>query len=237
MIYIALKGLIMTLVVARQVNDEVYIVGDTKFTEVPGSILSESKKYIGGLKVVLLAPGICVGFSGNVEIARNAIQGVYDKGVNLFEKNHAIDYFFEHHRYSMEKDPDNATDFIIAVIVERNEKPGTFLKEIFRIADLKVSWENESTYIGSNDGFNSFQESFHHGSQHHGSQKSEATTFLIMRLGAIGRPGFDQSLSAARRAMQDVIDNPNMLNVDGYCTVVVSEENQFRCFDRVMTVW
>ena len=60
----------MTLIVARQVNDEIYIVGDTKFSD---SRLSEAARYRGGLKIVVLAPGLCVGFAGNVEFASDAI--------------------------------------------------------------------------------------------------------------------------------------------------------------------
>ena len=211
----------MTLVVARQVNNEVYIVGDTKFTGPLDSVWSESRKYIGGLKVVLLTPGLCVGFAGNVEIARDAIQGVYDEDVNLFDKNHAIEHFLKHHRHSMEKS--STTDFIIAGIVECYEQPGTFLKEIFRIADSKVYWENETTHIGDRDAFNCFQEDFHHG-----SQKQNVPTFEVSKLGTKERPAFNQALSAAMHAMQGVIDNPKVLSVDGIRTVVISEEDQFK---------
>lgn len=208
----------MTLVVARQVNNNVYIVGDTKFTD---SRLRESGQYIGGLKVVLLTPGLCIGFAGDVEFARRAIQGVYDKEVNLFDKNIAIEYFLKYHRDSVGNGL--ATDFIVAVITECNEQPGAFLNEIFRIANLEVYCENDAAHIGDNEAFNYFQEGFHHDQQYSG-----VPTLSISRLGDIGRPDFDLSLSSALNAMQGVIDNPEVLSVDGIRTAVVSEKDQFR---------
>lgn len=211
----------MTLVVARQVNNEIYIVGDTKFTANESSSWPEPKKYIGGLKVILLNPGLCVSFAGNIEIARDAIQGIYDKNVNLFNKNCAIEYFLEHHKYSVQNC--STTDFLIASIVECDEKPGAFLKEIFRIADSKVYCENEAAYIGDEEAFNYFQEAFHCG-----HQNNSVPTFEIYKLGSRKRPGFDQSLSTAIFAMQGVIDNLAILSVDGIRTVVISEEDQFK---------
>jgi hypothetical protein len=214
----------MTLVVARQVSDEVYILGDTKFSDNDDRGWSESKKYIGGLKVILLAPGLCVGFAGNVEIARDAIQGIYDKGVNLFDKNRVIEHFLRHNTHSINLNPEDPAEFIVAVIIERSQQPGTFLKEIFRIADSNIYWENETTHIGGpNQAFNCFQEAFHNG-----YQQSYAPLLEITKLGKKERPGFDQSLSAAMKAMQDVIDNPRIVSVDGIRTVVISEEDQFK---------
>lgn len=218
----------MTLLVARQVNNEIYIVADTKFDDGGNSTRSESKKYIGGLKVVLLTPGLCVGFAGNTEIARNAIQGLYDSSVNLFDKNQAIEHFLKQHVLSVTLGRADETEFVVAVIVECHERPGTFLKEIFRIADSKVYWDNETTHIGDRNAFGCFQEAFHNG-----STNLNAPTVEMVRIGSEERPGFDQSLSAAMRAMQNVIDSANIPCVDGIRTVVISEENQFRYLEYI----
>jgi hypothetical protein len=211
----------MTLVVARQVDNEVYVIGDTKFSEHEEGNWSETKKYIGGLKVVLLAPGICVGFAGVVEIARRAIQGFYDQQINLFDKNLLIEYFLQHHRQAAENGAQ--TDFVIAVIAEANEQPGTYLKEIFRIADSQVYWENEATQIGDKIAFNNFQEFFHRG-----CKNANMPTFQISKLGTKELPLFHHSLSTAMSAMQGVIDNTKIHSVDGFCTVVISDGDQFR---------
>jgi len=109
------------------------------------------------------------------------------------------------------------------VIVESNESAGKFVKEIFRISDSKVYWENETARIGDLDAFNYFQEAFHNGGRGPNLPRLE-----ISKLGVTARPGFDQSLSSAMSAMQCVIDNPKMLRVDGIRTVVISEEGQFK---------
>lgn len=218
----------MTLVVARQINKEVYIVGDTKFAPHAYKDLSQSSQYIGGLKVVILAPGLCVGYAGNTEIARNALQGVYDQEVNLFDKNAAIEHFLKHHVESVRRGTDLETDFIVVVIVELNEQPGEFQKEIFRIANSKVHWENEASHIGDSGAFGYFQEVFVDG-----RKERDTPIFEISRLGTGAHPEFHQSLSAAMNAMQATIDSPGVGSVDGIRTVVISEGNQFRYVESI----
>jgi hypothetical protein len=214
----------MTLVVARQIDSEVYIVGDTKFTD---DAESETDQYVGGLKVVLLTPGLCVAFAGDVANAKKAIQGIYDKDVNLFDKNLLLEYFLKHHKDSQ---PDSSTEttFIVVVIVQFNEQPEQFLKEIFRISDSKIHWENETTHIGDSEAFNFFQKA-----SHEGDFKSEVPNFEISRLGLKERPKFDASVSTAMRAMQSVINSQEIKSVDGYRTVVISENDQFRYIEYV----
>jgi hypothetical protein len=219
----------MSLVVARQVNGEVYIVGDTKFTAHADSGKSQTAQYLGGLKAVILCPGLCVCFAGNVEIARDAIQGIYDTGVNLFEKNLAIEHLLGHHKRSVALGPESETDFIIAVIVQRNDLPGTYEKEVFRIADSKVHWENFATHIGGSNGFERFQQVLHSG-----VRAAPVPTFESSKLGVNQRSGFDESLSAAMRAMQEVVDDTNVPTVDGIRTVVVSEHDQFKYLEYVL---
>lgn len=215
----------MTLVVARQVDGEVYIVGDTKFTD-DGK--SQTEQYIGGLKVVLLTPGLCVAFAGDVANARKAIQGIYDKDfLNLFDKNLVIDYLLQQHIASLPGSASEAT-FIVASIVEVYEQPGTFIKELFRIAGSTVHWENETTHIGDSDAFDCFQQI-----SHGATLKVEVPVFEISRLGSTSRPNFDGSLSTAMRAMQGVIDYKSVSGVDGYRTVVISENNEFRYVEYV----
>lgn len=218
----------MTLVVARQVDNEIFVIGDTKFTADAEDCKSEASQYIGGLKVVLLTPGLCVAFAGNVQDAKNAIQGIYDEGVNLFDKNLVLEYFLGHHQRSLQRDKDNGATFVVAIIVGSNEQSGSFVKEIFRIADSKIHWENQTAHIGDGDAFDSFQKVIHGG-----LQNSKKPTFEIASLGERERPQFNISLSAAMRAMQDVIDNPQIPSVDGYRTVVISDDDQFRYVEYV----
>lgn len=216
----------MSLIIARQVDGEIYIVGDTKVTDEARSWKgdkSEREKHIGYLKVVLLAPGLCVGFSGDPEVARDAIEGIYDKNINLFDKNITIDHFLKFHRASIARG--NSTDFIVASIVECHDQPGAFEKELFRIADSNVYVEKVPAHIhiGNDDAFNKFQEAFHGA-----NQTTPVPTFEISRLGNKERPNFDRSLSSAMHAMQCVIEDVDISNVGGIRTVIVSEDDQFR---------
>lgn len=211
----------MTLVVARQINNEVYLLADTKYIPTIESATSSSHSYKGGLKLVILTPGLCVGFAGNTEFSRRAMEGIYDKEVNLFDKNQVIKYFLDFHLAS--QNDDNTTDFIIALILECDDKNGGYIKEIFKIANSKVNWENVTAYIGDSDAYSCFQEILHEG-----NKKLNVPTFEITSLGINERPAFNQSLSNAMHAMQGVIDNTNVLTVDGIRTVVISDKDQFR---------
>ncbi len=216
----------MSLIIARQIAGEIYIVGDTKFSVNESEGWPNARQYLGGLKVILLGPGLCIGFAGNIEIARNAIQKVYDKDVNLFDKNLAIEYFLEHHKTSIDRG--DTTDFIVASIVERCDQPGMFEKELFRIADSNVYCENTTTHVGDIDAFHKFQE------VSHGAKRViPIHTFEISKLGSKERPDFDRSLTTAMNAMQHVIDDINIPSVDGIRTVVVSEEDRFRYVEYV----
>jgi hypothetical protein len=223
-------GFIMSLIVARQVNDDIYIVGDTKFSQPDNSDWSRSRQYLGGLKAVILNPGLCVCFAGTIHYAQDAIQGIYDKAVNLFDKNAAIDYFLRYHLDSFNEDsPDDSTDFLIACIVEKADAPGYFTKEIFRIADGQVFFENEATRIGDQQAFREFQRI-----SLQDPASVPVSTFEISRLGPIPRPLFDASLATSMRAMQHVIDSTQFASVDGIRTVVVSESDQFRYLEYVL---
>ena len=212
----------MTLVVARQINNEVYLVADTKFTPTVESVISQSSMYIGGLKLIILSPGICIGFANNTEFARKAIEGIYDKNINIFDKNLLIDYFLNIHLLSVTEG--GTIDFIIALILE-SEDNETFTKEIFKIADSKVSWENTTTYIGDNEAFNVFQDISH---------KRLSNSNIPTKLGISKQPDFNQSLSSALFAIQSVIDNPLILNVDGIRTAVISEAGQFKYTEYIL---
>ena len=211
----------MTLVVARQISNEVYLLADTKITPTIASAISSYISFNGGLKLVILAPWLCVGFANNTEYARKAIEGIYSKDINIFDNKQIINYFLNIHLASIEAG--DSADFIVALINECKGIDGTSTKEVFKIADSKVSSENISTYIGDNAAFNCFQDI-----SHNGRTDPYSPNFEISKLGKKERPEFDKSLCTAMIAMQGVIDNIDILVVDGIRTTVVSEENQFR---------
>jgi hypothetical protein len=211
----------MTLVVARQIDGEVFLVADTKFTAPAHEGKSNAEQYIGGLKLVLLNPAVCVAFSGNIHFAQNAIQGIYRKNVDLFDKNALIDYFLSHHRLSRDMGADCEVDFVLAFSLETPN--GAYLKELFSIKDGEVRWDNQATYVGDAKGFDLFQATFHRA-----QAVADGSVFELTRLGSTARPTFDGQLTSALRAMQVVIDDSSITLVDGLRTAVVSEGGRFR---------
>lgn len=208
----------MSLIVTRQINDEIFVVADTKFTVNETDTKTQAEQYIGGLKVVILAPGLFVAFAGIVEYARKAIERIYDKGLFLFDKNQVIDYFLSHHNRASHQ-----TDFIVGVIVEERDNPASFEKEFFKIANGEVQWEKQVAHIGDEDAYSKFQSYFHSD-----ENKSPIPTFEISRLGKNQIPEFHSHLAKSMEAMMQVIDDPDISAIDGIRTVVISEENQFR---------
>jgi hypothetical protein len=222
----------MSLIVARYIDDEVFAVADTKFS-IPaendsrlnseGYRANQSKEYIGGLKIILLNPGLFVGFAGNVDFAKNAIEHIYDKGINLFDKNQMIDYFLDHHKKST-----GETDFIVGVIVEKDGEADSFEKEIFKISNNQVIWEKHAAHIGDEEAFSKFQECFHNG-----KNNNSIPTFEICHLGDKEISGFHRNLTKSMAAMRSVIEDSQISAVDGVSTVVISEGNQFRYVEYV----
>jgi hypothetical protein len=217
----------MTLVVARQIDGDIYFVADTKFSAVEHMSTSSADQYIGGLKLVILNPAVCVAFAGNTAIAQDAIQGIYSKAIDHFDKNEVINYFLSHHRRSLDLGPNNEVDFVLAFSLET--AAGEYLKELFRIAGGEVHWDNEATYVGDHAAFELFQTAFH--DEH---AIPDGPMFQLTRLGSESRPALDAHLTAALRAMQVVIDSTSIASVDGIRTAVVSEEGRFHYVTGVM---
>ena len=139
----------MTLVVARRHEERIYIVSDTKFTpEIVGGGRGQTP-FIGGLKIVVLHPGVAIAFAHNVESARQAIEGIHSGGVDLFNKDTVLNYFLDHHRRSVQRGSYATVEFIAAFELDTRDS------ELFLIKNGEVAWV-DAGYIGSPIAYNSF---------------------------------------------------------------------------------
>lgn len=184
------------------------MVGDTKFTPDISGGRDGQLHFIGGLKIVVLHPGVAVAFANNVRNAQQAIEGIHSRGVDLFNKNAVLDYFLDHHLRSQQRGPNAMVEFIAAFELDDQTS------ELFLIKDGIVEYV-DTGYIGSPIAYNSFR--------HHQD-----------RLGATLR--IESSLAIAMHALDAVILDPNpaFQTVDGFTVGLrQSADEGFRYVQRI----
>lgn len=131
----------MTLTVARVTPRGVWLTSDMRITD-PSAV--KTPGFLGAaLKLVLLSPTFCVGYSGRVSSAIPAIKEVLDQDM---PPNRATELLLRIHR----EDP--GVDFVAARI-----DPSALVAIKDGCATL-----GEAAWIGDPDAFNRYQELFHH---------------------------------------------------------------------------
>lgn len=223
----------MTLVVAGKADQHIFFVGDTKFSDMQFSLHErvgfETTQYVGGLKVIILSPGICVAFAGNVGFAQSAIEGIYDRSADLLDKTKLLNYFLAVHRKSLQTS--ESTDFLVATMCEVNGAPGQFDPEIFKIADSKVTVVPSIDHIGDPAAFNSYQQAFHTF-----AAPTRDPFFGAMPLGDSVLHNFHPMLLKAMEGMRHVINDSSISTVGGIGTVVITDNSQFKYLESATAV-
>jgi hypothetical protein len=138
----------MSLIVAKKIENEIFLISDTKFTyKEPVTNLekrySKVDEYLGGLKTILLAPGMCVAYAGEVLYAKEAFESLLTQKINIFNKKSVIDYFLQHHNRSK-----GLTDFLVI--------SNTGVLELFKIQDSNVG-QSDFAWIGDREAFKYLQ--------------------------------------------------------------------------------
>jgi hypothetical protein len=221
----------LTLVVALLINNEIFVVADTKFTtphegkplSSRRNIVTQAEQYFGGLKVIILFPGLFVAFANEISFAKAAIEKIYDKKINLINKDRAIDYFFDQHCRSQSQ-----TDFILGFICNSDDSTENFEKEIVKISEGYIERGKNVAYIGDKDAFTKFQNY-----SLLKELKHPSPNFTLRRLGKESNPDFQQNLVDSIRAIDQVIRDPEIPTVDGICTTLTSENDEFRYTESV----
>jgi hypothetical protein len=227
----------LSLIVAKKIGKQVFFIGDTKFSyrdplTNKERFYTEAEKYIGGLKVILLTPGLCVAFAGDVDTARQAIEGVYEKDVNLFDKNQAIEYFLKSHLESLKSgSPEHVTDYIVGTICSLESNSADYVEEIFKISDGTVTWDSPVAWIGDSSAFGRYQSSFQTSARTVEKGRAE---FEIISFGKELSSELAESVSKNMRVFQEVITDPASCTVDGLRTLVFSTQGGFRYREYVL---
>lgn len=135
----------MTLVVARQFDEEIRILCDAKVTS-----LHEIRRgpLTGVLKAVILHRNLCVCFAGNVAVAQKAIFLLGVKPACKFDVKEIIDRLFSEHCTS-----NCGADFIIASL---SPKPS-----LYRISAGEIERNIKSAWIGDIEAFSDYQRRYH----------------------------------------------------------------------------
>ncbi|MCK5311852.1 MAG: hypothetical protein KAJ62_07075 [Desulfobacteraceae bacterium] len=134
----------MTLVVARIVEENIYIESDSKITD---ERLVRSDPLCGLLKTLILHPFICVSFAGNVHFAELALKKFFDQRIG--DINILLSMLRE-----INLESDNSTDFIVATILGR-------VPRLFKVSDGTVTKDIEHAWIGDHEGFEIYQKETH----------------------------------------------------------------------------
>lgn len=134
----------MSLIVARKKGVHIYLVSDTKLT-FPQEKFPDKKLAAPGdgvIKIALLNPQICIAFAGDD-------YGPAENAIAYCRKNQLLPSKIRKHLLEVNQANNKGIEFILAV--------GFPEYAIYEIKDLKVT-QTESAWIGSNAGFNVFQE-------------------------------------------------------------------------------
>ena len=137
----------MTLIVARQIDDEVRIISDTKFTD---DLSLRQTLLDGGLKCIVISPNCCVCFAGNVSLAEGALTPILNGTVCGREQ--IATHLLQEHKAS-----DGQVDFLVACVRGHIA--------IDRIAHNKLETDLKSAWIGDQPAFDSYQSRYHSSSQ------------------------------------------------------------------------
>lgn len=133
----------MSLVVARQIGQEIRVVSDTRmmsYHDISQAPLD------GGLKCIVLSPTCCVSFVGNTRVAELAIAPIINGSIS--RRENLTSHLLEHHLES-----GDAADFLVSVLDES--------AHIDRIADGIVAKDLLATWIGDAGAFAAYQAIYH----------------------------------------------------------------------------
>jgi hypothetical protein len=132
----------MTLIVAKILDDKIYIESDSKIT---GEAVVRNNPIDSQLKALLLDSRLCLCYAGNISYAIEAYSYFIDNGITKKNWNNYISYLLKLNIQS-----DNQTDFILAGY-DNN------LPILLEIKDGAVN-SVQNSWIGSLKSFSKFQE-------------------------------------------------------------------------------
>ena len=196
----------MTLVVAKKVDNNLIMVGDTKLTY---EHIDRNRPSDGTVKIIKLSQTIALAYAGNPDFAEDALKEIGASTDISFVESVLLKHHVENN---------GATDFILAI--------GAESATLTVIKNLEVN-ECENAWIGSASGFRSFQMSF---LSYEPAEKdaSQGTNIKITQLPETNNQLTRDTYSKMFIAMSKVVDNPDVPEVGGFVIPIVFENNEFR---------
>lgn len=134
----------MTLIIGKKRGSSIRFVSDSKITD---ENLVRNNPLLGSLKLFILDPKICLGFSGNLHFAEKLLEEYYSNKVQSFP-------FLLQRCLSLNKESDNSTFFVLGTLFSN-------IPELYKIYDGKIEANQKDIWIGDKLGFNKFQETYH----------------------------------------------------------------------------
>lgn len=198
----------MTLVVARIVNNDVFVIGDSKLTNASGGPIRSPLQ--GTLKIQVLNPNFCMAFAG--EVRPSTIEGlnIISKKYSVNANEVILDKLLDLHNRN-----DQQLDFIIATA---SPAPA-----IFKISQGDLLENLQTAFIGDFIAFNAYQERFH---QEEHVENFERTKLWVLRLP--DHEGANQDIfSKMCRAMRNVIHDARIPSVGDFLLPVTSTTDGF----------
>lgn len=116
---------------------------DSKITD---ETVVRNNPLLGSLKLFILTPQICFGFSGKVYFAEKFLEEFYSKSFKNFGE-------ILQRCWLLNKESSNDTFFTLGTLFNNDAK-------IYKIYDGKIDGNSKDLWIGDKDGFNKFQETF-----------------------------------------------------------------------------
>lgn len=139
----------MTLVVARIVEDNIFIESDSKITD---ERLVKNNPLCGLLKTFILHPFVSISFAGNIVFAELALKKVFEQKIE--DVNVLLTMLSDINIESR-----NTTDFIVATIIGK-------IPKLYKVADGNVESNILNAWIGDVDGFQVYQKEYHSTQEH-----------------------------------------------------------------------
>jgi hypothetical protein len=134
----------MTLVVARIVEDNIFIESDSKVTD---ERLVRDNPLCGLLKTFILHPFVSVSFAGNISFAECALKKFFEQKIN--DINILLTMLRD-----INIESGNSTDFLVATIIGK-------VPQLFKVSDGAVENNIVNAWIGDIDGFKVYQREYH----------------------------------------------------------------------------
>lgn len=202
----------MSLIVARKEGNQLAIVSDTKLTYPNHEVKGQKENPRDGvIKSIILTNNLCVSFAGEIDYAENAFTEIGERG-NIDE---VIDILYRHHIISNQK-----IEFLVCC--------GMPTPLIHKIKNGE-SKEVNSSWIGDSAAFNSFQASMMGTKKPKEipkkSQANSKAGAVITEMNLSFEADLQVKLfSKMSLAMDDVIEDSNVVSVGGFKVIVVYKE-------------